>query len=101
MSGALADSSSGRMGARAATDHGIGLVVPADWWVVPLADEAARARVIAAMVDQQIGPVDQNATLRRQLRTEVGASARRAAASGGWALAFMLTRAGRTRCRRP
>lgn len=80
--------------ARHASDHGIGLVLPADWWVVPLVDQAERGRTIAAMVQTQVGGGDACATLRRQLRVDVGSSARRATKSGGWVLAFMLTRAG-------
>lgn len=79
---------------RAASDGAIGLVLPADWWVVPLVDEAQRGRVIAALVDKQVGGGDASAALRRRLRVDVGAAARRAAASGGWGMAFMLTRAG-------
>lgn len=79
--------------ARVASDGAVGLVLPADWWVVPLVDEAQRGRVVAAMVDHQVGDGDERATLRRQLRVDVGAAARRAAARDGWVLAFMLTHA--------
>lgn len=79
--------------ARAASDGTVGLVLPADWWVVPLADEAARGRAVAAMVEHHVGGGDERATLRRQLRVDVGVAARRAAARDGWVIAFMLTRA--------
>lgn len=79
---------------RRPTGAGVGVVVPADWWVVPLADEAGRGRVIAAMVDHQVGRADLRADLRRQLRVSLGSAARNAAASGGWVMAFMVTRAG-------
>lgn len=79
--------------ARAASDGTVGLVLPADWWVVPLADDAARGRAVAAMVEHHVGGGDERATLRRQLRVDVGAAARRAAARDGWVIAFMLTRA--------
>ncbi|MCC2315315.1 hypothetical protein [Cellulomonas xiejunii] len=84
---------SGDVRARPASDGAIGLVVPADWWVVPLADEAERGRVIAAMVDHQVGAGDEYAALRRRLRVDVGAAARRAAARDGWVIAFMLMHA--------
>lgn len=82
-------------GAPAAVDHaGIGVVLPADWAVVPLADEATRGRAVAEIADDHVGGGDSWAPLRRELRVEVGAAARRAAASGGWVLAFMLRQAG-------
>lgn len=70
--------------------HGIGLALPADWWVVPLADEAARGRAIADLVERQVGAGESTASLRRELRALLGAAARRAAAHGGWCTAFML-----------
>lgn len=69
----------------------IGLVLPADWVVVPLADEAERGRVVARLVDEQIGGHEAYTALRRELRVGLNATARRAAASGGWLLALMLT----------
>lgn len=80
--------------ARAASDGAVGLVVPASWWVVPLADEAERGRVVAALVEHHVGAGDAAAALRRRLRVDIGAAARRAAASGGWGMAFMLARVG-------
>ncbi|UZN04783.1 hypothetical protein [Cellulomonas sp. S1-8] len=85
---------SGGVRARGTSDGAIGLVLPADWWVVPLADETQRGRVVAALVEHQVGGGDASAALRRQLRVDIGAAARRAAASGGWGMAFMLMRAG-------
>lgn len=70
----------------------IGLVLPADWVVVPLADEAERGRVVARLVDERIGGDEAHEALRRELRVTLNAAARRAAASGGWLLALMPTR---------
>ena len=67
-----------RVPARASSDGVIGLVLPADWWVVPLGDEAVRGRVAAALVEHQVGGGDARAAARRLLRVEVGAAARRA-----------------------
>ncbi|MFS0703630.1 hypothetical protein AB6N23_03835 [Cellulomonas sp. 179-A 9B4 NHS] len=75
-----------------ATDVGLGLVVPADWWVLRLADADATRRTVAALVEERFGRDDALAALRRELRVSVSASARRAAAAGGWLMAFMLTR---------
>lgn len=83
-----------RARARPASDGAVGLVLPADWWVVPLVDEAERGRAVAALVEHQVGGGDAHAALRRQLRVDVGAAARRAAASGGWVTAFMVARVG-------
>lgn len=70
----------------------IGLVLPADWVVVPLADEAERGRVVARLVDERIGGEEAHEALRRELRITLNNAARRAAAWGGWLLALMLTR---------
>ena len=64
----------------------IGLVLPADWVV--------GGRVVARLVDEQVGDDESHEELRRELRVALNAGARRAAASGGWLLAPMLTRAG-------
>ncbi|MFC8190227.1 hypothetical protein ACFUMH_01040 [Cellulomonas sp. NPDC057328] len=74
------------------TDAGLGLVVPADWWVLRLTDADATRRTVAAMVEERLGRDDNLAALRRELRVSVSASARRAAAAGGWLMGFMLTR---------
>lgn len=77
--------------AGAASAGSIGLVLPADWVMVPLADEAERGRVVARLVDEQVGGDEAHEALRRELRVTLNAAARRAAASGGWLLALMLT----------
>ncbi len=77
---------------RTATGASLGLVVPVDWWVLRLADADATRRTVAAMVEERFGRDDALAALRRELRVSVSASARRAAAAGGWLMAFMLTR---------
>lgn len=68
----------------------IGVVLPADWWVLPLDDETARGRVIADLVETQVAGGPATAGLRRELRVELGAATRRAAARGGWVGALML-----------
>ncbi len=81
-------------GERRAWQGTVGVVVPGDWWVVPLEDDRARADAIAALVDARSGADDALRDLRRQLRAEVGAAARRAAFRGGWVLAFLLADVG-------
>lgn|GEM_PF-584853 len=61
----------------------VGLVVPSSWWTVPLADEEARRRSIAMLVDRQVGRDDRKAGLRRELRTDLAGAAESAATAGG------------------
>ncbi len=79
---------------RGGTGGGVGVVVPADWWLLPLGDDAGTHRAVAAMVEHRYGRGDELAGLRRQVRVQVLASARRAVASGGRLMGFMLTRVG-------
>jgi hypothetical protein len=79
---------------RRVRDAGVGIVVPGDWWTVPLEDDDARARAVTALVASRFGHADANPGLKRQVRNEVLAGAQRAAAAGGWVMAMMLTRAG-------
>lgn len=82
------------LGPAPAARVGVGVVLPADWWTLPLVDEDATRRAVVGLVDRQVGRSDAAAALRRELRVGVTASARRAAATGGWLMAFMLTRVG-------
>lgn len=77
-----------------ATRAGLGVVVPGDWWLLRLDDEDATRRGIAAMIGHRFGRDDATAGPRREARVAVTVAARRAAASGGWLMAYMLTRVG-------
>lgn len=76
------------------TRAGLGVVVPGDWWLLPLDDEDGTRRQITAMVSHRFGRDDAAAGLRREVRVSVTAAARRATASGGWLMGYMLTRVG-------
>ena len=46
----------------------VGLLLPASWWTVPLADPDARRAAVARLVDEQVGRADVHASLRADLR---------------------------------
>lgn len=71
-----------------------GLVLPADWWTIPLADEPQRTRSIAQLVERQFGHADASAVLKRAMLTEFSATAASAAAAGGRLMAVCLLQAG-------
>jgi len=77
-----------------ATDGGVGVLLPADWWVVPLGDPDARRRAVGSLVERRLGRADVSAAVRRQVRVNLASSVERAAATGGWVMAFMMTQAG-------
>ena len=71
-----------------------GLVLPADWWTIPLADEVQRARSIEQLVERQFGHADASAVLKRAMLAELTATAESAAAAGGRLMAVCLMQAG-------
>ena len=73
---------------------GVGVILPEDWWTIPLADEEARRQAVTALVNHQFGHADAHPGLERQIRDELLSSADRAAQAGGWLMAIMLTQAG-------
>jgi hypothetical protein len=70
------------------------LILPDDWWTIPLTDDDARRRAVSAVVNHRFGHGDANAGLKRQVRGELLSSADRAARAGGWVMAMMLAQAG-------
>jgi hypothetical protein len=70
-----------------------GLVLPADWWTIPLADEPQRTRSIAQLVERQFGHADASAVLKRAMLTDFNATAASAAAAGGRLMAVCLLQA--------
>lgn len=81
-------------GPRRATTGTVGVVLPADWHVVDLSDDATRHADVTALVDRQVPRRDDLAAVRRRLRREVEESSRRAAQAGGRFSAYMLTAVG-------
>lgn len=80
--------------ARRAGARGLGLLLPASWWVVDLRDAATRRRSVASLVEQQVGRSDERASLRADLRRQMTATADDAARAGGLVLALSLMEAG-------
>ncbi|HEY3438856.1 MAG TPA: hypothetical protein VGK35_14320 [Actinotalea sp.] len=79
--------------ARRPTVDSLGILLPASWWTIDLRDDAARTRSVAALVEQQIGRADVQATLRADIRRELGQAAEQAAAAGGRLMAVSLMQA--------
>ncbi|MBD8059149.1 hypothetical protein IC607_09240 [Cellulomonas sp. JH27-2] len=68
----------------------VDVLLPDSWWVVDVRSPDRRERSVAALVDRQVGRGDRKATLRADLRSEVGRIARDAADAGAFLLAFSL-----------
>ncbi|WP_159791770.1 hypothetical protein [Puerhibacterium puerhi] len=68
----------------------LGLLLPADWWVVPLTDRRAMRRSLAALADRQFGRPDRPVPLKHQTRQALERTAETAAAAGGRILAISL-----------
>lgn len=64
------------------------LLLPADWWRVPLEDPERRTASVAALVEQQFRGVDDQPVLRRSLLEELQGMAEAAAAENGRLLAI-------------
>jgi len=79
---------------RRVRQSGVGVILPEDWWTIPLAADDARRRAVTGLVNHQFGHADANPGLKRQARDELLTRADRAAEAGGWVMAIMLTQAG-------
>lgn len=79
---------------RRAVPGTVGLVLPADWHVVDLTDDASRHAGVTALVDRQLPRRDDLASVRRRLQRDVEEQSRRAAQAGGRFSAYMLDSAG-------
>jgi len=77
-----------------AASAGIGFVLPPDWWVLDLRDEAALSEQIHGLVLRQVGRRDEDATARARLRRELQVVTGQAVAAGGVHLALSLMHAG-------
>jgi hypothetical protein len=79
--------------ARAFRADGVGIVLPASWWTIDLRTEESRRRSVSRLVEQQLGRADHRASLRAELRRELGGAADQAAAAGGRLMAVSLMQA--------
>jgi hypothetical protein len=68
-------------------------MLPASWWIIDLRDGDVRRRLIACLVAQEVGPQDELATVRAQLRSRLDGASHDAAAAGGRLVAVSLMRA--------
>ena len=95
MSGASSADHNGRgtSGARRPRIDSLGFLLPESWWTVDLRDEAARRRSVSALVERQVGRDDSRASLRGDLRSQLGRAADDAARAGGRIMAVSLMRA--------
>ncbi|MCA0144611.1 hypothetical protein [Blastococcus sp. LR1] len=66
-----------------AAQNRLGLVVPEDWWRLPLTDDAALRRAVDTAVARQFRGVDNQPVLRRESAEALLERARRARAGGG------------------
>jgi len=69
---------------------GVGLVVPGDWWLVPLTDPEAMRRAVRGLVDRQFEGVDDQPLLKHDLRQRLSVSCAQAAAANGRLMAVSL-----------
>lgn len=67
---------------------GLDLVVPGDWWRIPLHPEKARHAAVRGLVRQQFTGLEDRAALRHEVETATHGVALEAASSGGLVLWF-------------
>ena len=72
----------------------VGLVVPGDWWLVPLVDAEARRRAVRGLVDRQFAGVDDQPHLKHDLRKRLSVAAEQAAGANGRLMAISLGQVG-------
>lgn len=65
--------------------------LPGQWWQIPLSDERAARAAIGALVDTQVGSADNQATLRRDLKSRMLAALDSAIAGDGQSMQIALT----------
>lgn len=66
------------------------VVLPREWWFIPLDDAVRRDAAIAGIVDQQYAGFDDQPLAKEAARKEIGANARRATELGGRRMAYSL-----------
>jgi len=76
------------------TPSDVAVVVPGDWWLVPLIDPEATRRAVRGLVDRQFEGVDDQPLLKRDLRQRLSVAGARAAAANGRLMAISLGQVG-------
>lgn len=66
------------------------VVVPREWWFIPLDDARRRDAAVAGIVDKQYAGLDDQPLARAEARKALGANARRATELGGRRMAYSL-----------
>jgi len=79
---------------RTAIPADVGVVVPGDWWLIPLVDAEARRRAVRGLVDRQFQGVDDQPHLKHDLRQRLSVSAEQAAGANGRLMAVSIGRVG-------
>ena len=72
----------------------VGVVVPGDWWLVPLVDPEAMRRAIRGLVDRQFEGVDDQPLLKHELRQRLSVAAGEAASANGRLMAVSIGQVG-------
>lgn len=79
---------------RTALPTDVGVVVPGDWWLVPLVDAESRRRAVRGLVDRQFQGVDDQPHLKADLRQRLSVSAGEAAGANGRLMAVSIGQVG-------
>lgn len=66
------------------------MMLPGDWWQIPLRDSTARTRAVKALVKDRFGGVDMDPALRRRTQLDLLSVAAQAATGGGELLALAI-----------
>jgi len=74
--------------------HGAVLVLPDDWWVIPLEPVAERNKSIKNLIEKQVGKLDVDVRLRKDMRAQLEDVTEAAASKGGVLYAISLMEAG-------
>jgi hypothetical protein len=76
------------------TPSDVAVVVPGDWWLVPLTDPEAMRRAVRGLVDRQFDGVDDQPLLKHDLRQRLSVAGGRAAAANGRLMAVSIGKVG-------
>ncbi|PYF96793.1 hypothetical protein SAMN05216184_11711 [Georgenia satyanarayanai] len=70
----------------------VGVILPEDWFAIPLTDDTARTRAVAALVERQLDGTHAGPALRRDLHDQLKSQTAAARHAGGWLMAISLMR---------